>query len=611
MMNLYKHLRKWWVYMNNNIDFEQIKLAVLPYFIQIYGEEYKDIIVDRLNKIEPIFYSDLDSNAHVMHNMQSQKRAELTIKFLEDNGIYLSEELKEKAITTGNTYGIKNNVEAKKLLDICFSRVGYDDYPDLKIKKVKQVPLDNEYLIRTNVEFFEKLGCNVNEQNYNDWILSDEATKIFEKIKDLLLKINKLDAEYHEFDRQFADFKKTLDRGIEIKRSLEEKYMLEFLGTIKQHMNKHDIELLENYLNSSEKDYYSFKRNMSILKIVGDSLYDDSILNAFSSKSDEKLSDPEIPNYMKQSINSDRIKYYKEMNMYNGEIKEEEFLKSNVALFKRMPQNLADEILAKKENYRNLCEEKYVEETSSYKENMEDIQKMGFETESSFNAEIIKNGIKCINPNVRIVNGKPESVALLLFSVQNCPYEYIDVTLIHEINHAIELSLVDYSNDNVICKTGFEYLSECHSKRFYTQFSEIINQIIAMEVTEAMHKDGVYLFDNPKTSKIKGATSYENQIQFVQGFWEHFRKDIMYARINNNMDSLFATIGRENFEELNNIINENVLLPRGILMNDLINNRTTELTMKYDALMKRAITVQNKMIEYSNNYEVESLGKAI
>lgn len=150
----------------------------------------------------------------------------------------------------------------------------------------------------------------------------------------------------------------------------------------------------------------------------------------------------------------------------------------------------------------------------------------------------IKKGIKCVNPNVRIVNGKPEAIALLLFSVHNGLPEYIDVTLIHEINHAVELSLIDYSNGKEMYKCGFEYLLDDDSKRNYEQFSEVINQIIAIEITEAMHNDNIYLFDDPKTSKTRGGTSYEHQSQFIQTFWQRFRKDIMYARVNNNMDSL-------------------------------------------------------------------------
>ena len=72
-----------------------------------------------------------------------------------------------------------------------------------------------------------------------------------------------------------------------------------------------------------------------------------------------------------------------------------------------------------------------------------------------------------------------------------------------------------------------------------------------------------------------------------------------------------CAVGRENFEELNNIINEYKALPYYNLMDDLMNNRTTNLTMKNDALMKRTISVQNKMMEHSNNYGEESLGKVI
>ncbi|MFV0250376.1 MAG: hypothetical protein ACK5HP_05035 [Bacilli bacterium] len=123
-----------------------------------------------------------------------------------------------------------------------------------------------------------------------------------------------------------------------------------------------------------------------------------------------------------------------------------------------------------------------------------------------------------------------------------------------------------------------------------------------MEITEAMHKYGLYLFDNPNTSKVRGGTSYEQQRRFIEGFWKKFRKDIINARVNNNLDSLFNLVGKENFDKLNGIINAYSSSPYYKMMDDVINNRSTDLTDKRTSLYNDSINILELMTDHVEQY---------
>lgn len=593
----------------NNVDFSQLKQKILPYFIEIYGEEFKDILVSKMNQIEPIFYSTIDSKKSAMYTMQTAKRIELTIKFLEHNNVHLSEETKSKMIKRNSTYELLEIPEAKKILSACFGSHEYREVPLSGIKDIQQVPTDRDYVINQSVEALRNLGFSVNAENYSEWVLSEEAKQIFMQIEKLKEYINILDIEFRDFDKQFNNLKSLIDKSNEIDRNIREKQMIEFLKSISNYLTTHDKKVLDEYISSDKKDWYSFKTQMDILKIAGDSFYENGLLEAFGTKANEKLDDPKTSKFARKTIIENRIKYYKLIGVYNEQMSPDEFLLTAEAKVNAPKQEFMDDIISKKEHFAKLSNEEFLSITSSYKDNLEQINSLGLVTDVCFGIDDIKKGTICINPNTRIINGQPESVALLFFSPERCLPEYIDTMFIHEVNHAVELCLIEYANGKAKYKCGFEFLSDEEDEiREYVGFSEVVNQMIAMEITQAMHRDNVYLFDNPNTSKIEGGTSYEQQKNFIGVFWSKFKKEIMTARVDNNLVSLFNIVGEDNFNKLNTIINEYRALPYYAMMDDVINKRTTELTEKRINLINSAAITWDAMIENAkHNPDYETL----
>lgn len=590
--------------MNTNIDFNQIKQTILPYFVKIYGEKYTDLIVERMNQIESVFYSTAESKKFKVNEKKKEKVIELTFRFLEEHQMEIPEEIKNEIITGNSTLPFKQVPEIKNLLEVYFGTYEYNREPFNGIKNIVKEPTENQFRIQQSVETLQKIGVSVPVEQYNQWLSTDESKHTFQMMEEWNHEIEKLDVAYDQHCSQFEEVEKYIQKSEHVKREINEKYMIDFLCSIRDYMSKSDQDLLDEYQMSEQKDWYSFRRQMKILKIVGENLNSEGLMTSFGMETDQKLASPDTPNFTKNCIIENRIDYYKLIGLYHDQMPKEEFLNTKEAKDNILKQNYIEDILSKKEQFQKQSEDEYIMMTSTYQENLKQIETLGISTEIDLEPKNLKDRLTCILPQTKIVNGKPEQVPLLLFSIEDSMSEYIDVRLIHEINHAIELSLLEYHDGKATYKCGFEVLSDEDDQiRNYEQFSEITNHVIAMEIAEAMHQDGVYLFDNPNMSKIKGGTGYEKQLIFMKDFWHQFRESIIASRVDYNLDLLFETVGRENFEALNQTINEYVSLPYYDMMEDVLAHRTTPLTVMRDELINRASEIMNQMVAYSNQMQ--------
>lgn len=577
-----------------NVDFNQIKERVLPYFIEIYGEEFKDIITARIEQIVPVFYSEIESKQATMQSLKSAKRVELTFKLLEHYNVNIPAEVKAKAIKYNSTYELSEIPEASSLLMKCFNGHTYNENAFGGIKDIVQTPTNENYIINQSIEALKNFGVNVLVEQFNDWVVTDEAKQVFQQINQMREYISVLDAEFNEFVKQFENLQSLIDKSREIERNIKEKYMLEFLQSISKYMVDKDQKLLAEYLASSQKDWYSFIEKLAISQVVGSTFTTNGLIESFGTKADAKMNSEKISGFEKQTIVDDRIKYYTLIGLYKSNMSPEKFLASEVAIKNAPPQKFIDAIISQKEKFAQLAYKEFLELTSSYKDNLELINSLGLATEVDFSVDVIKSGVNCINPNLKIVGNAPTPVSLLFFTLEGTERNSFDVKLIHEINHTIELSLTDYIDGKSTFKCGFETIKDDEKGRPFEAFSEVINQIIAMEITDAMHKDGVYLFDDPNLSQTRGTTSYENQLFLVQDFWQKFRKEIMMARTEDNLDSLFQVVGQENFNKLNDIVSAYSSLPYF----ELLNNKEYRISKRKESLLQ-ATEVIDKMLEYA------------
>ena len=137
-----------------------------------------------------------------------------------------------------------------------------------------------------------------------------------------------------------------------------------------------------------------------------------------------------------------------------------------------------------------------------------------------------------------------------------------------------------------------------------SKFNEIINELIAQEISEIMSQYRQYIFNTKEDKKITGGTSYERTKFLVKNFYETYKKEILESRKDGNIEIIYNAVGKENFEELNQLFheyNEHFNIGFGMLQvyEDLENNVKTELTQKFKELVARRNNILAKMEEHN------------
>lgn len=86
------------VYQKYYINLESIKEPLIEGFVAIYGEKHRQTIIDRINNMYINTYITAQDLRKHMLQLENKKSAELTVEFLEKQGIELTEEQIERVL---------------------------------------------------------------------------------------------------------------------------------------------------------------------------------------------------------------------------------------------------------------------------------------------------------------------------------------------------------------------------------------------------------------------------------------------------------------------------------------------------------------------------------
>jgi len=301
--------------------------------------------------------------------------------------------------------------------------------------------------------------------------------------------------------------------------------------------------------------------------------------------------------------------------------KDYELYKNNPECLKLIPsQELIKKILSRKQELDSVMYNQYYKSTNEYIMNRIKIDSYGLlDKDDNYDANAYFNHSTFVSPNVQLNNGNYSLKPLMCICMNMM--EYLDVSTIHELNHIFELNLTEIYDSGCEFSCGWDILEGKFSnakddvvslekrkeKREYELFSEIINELIAQEITTIMHNRNNYIFNTKENAKIKGGTSYEHTFFLVRDFYEMYKKEILETRKTRNMQPLFDKVGKENFDLLNNLFHEYYESLGGVvfytLADDLNKKKDTELTRKFYEIIDKRDNILKNMNEYSNEYE--------
>ncbi len=326
-----------------------------------------------------------------------------------------------------------------------------------------------------------------------------------------------------------------------------------------------------------------------------------SYFEFFSEESENKLNDSSISEDEKSWIYYYRIKYFKKLGFV---IENEEIFKTD------------------KDKYNHIISQKDMQKFILPKKNISKIISLKNETFEKFQKDFICNGEYCIktmddlkvkewiykkirNRTIAIaaiaVDGEFRPV--LFFTVRDGDEGALDYILLHELEHVCEVE----GKGIEILRCGFDLVDSDISKnpynnekRKYERLNETITDIFAVEAMQILHKEGVYIFEQPKYTieNVNDRNTSNICKNLLKPFMQKYREQIIKARILGNIKELYDVIGEENFEELNDIINKIDSL-EGLAVKLKINQKEDAIVIEYYKQLERL----NKVYQNMQNYQ--------
>lgn len=484
-----------------------------------------------------------------------------------------------------------NNEIRRNLVDDFIFEAEFNDIPNFKVNAFLFSFEDKEKcsfykaLQRTNgYEEDVKLmfGINSKSEDYKEKL--EIALKRIDAARSIYFKYQKLFDEAIKPYQEYVDIANRLEN---LEENSTPDFIIYFINRIFHFLSKEDKEfyLINQEKFTSDDTASEYFRKMKCFKNYV-SYYSDYIsfnqhgyINSFSKEKCEKMENPQGSSYVSY-IKKERIKYFNNLGIDLGNNYEDYLNNPEVQRLWPSP-SMVDKIEKIKEELYEETIRSFFLTIPLYQENKRVLEETGFidkrvtafqfATYLENNWNTTSNFVKKANLNNSPIEDGFILHPIIIFSAQLDNNQF-DNVIIHELNHLIEnhiKSIIKKITETgstliqILTESGFncpgdtEYIQEL-KKYKYELFNETINQIIANQITELLHKKGIYLFTEPelKDKKDDSVCIYEYSVPLAINFFNEFKKDIIYARITGDRSLLFAKIGENNFEDLNDLINK-------------------------------------------------------
>ena len=554
---------------------KQLFPKIIASFIDFYGEENREFIKTKLNNVLILPYLAEQKQNYTFNTLKDEISKEVILNFFKKANLEYSKEMEDKIFSS--------NLSNQNFLKI----QGYIDY--LKNR-------EDNYFKQKAVKFLNGFNPNVTLDNINELISSNA----FLEIDKLIPHYEETLKEYNDKKEKFNFFKEYLDRKEELKRILKDKYYQEYVEMFKFLFSDEEMKEFKNnkYRKSNKMECY-----------LDISLEGKPLIESFSEESENKLKE-DINSWSSKSIIYDRIRFFKKMGFDYGDDYQSYLNDSNCQRLVS-DKNLIKTLLEKREKLQEKVNSDLISLDEKRRKMQEKVNSQNLFYELNVSNDLYQNGGTMITTNIKKENNSLVSYPVLFLELESNS-KFLDKNFIHELNHVLELSIKSFDGNTTISTCGWDLVydtkDEAYSfdrnreQRQYEDFNEIINELIAQEITRLMHDKGIYIFNNAKNAEEIGGTSYEKTKFLVLDFYNTFKKDIIESRKNGDINILFEKVGKDNFLKLNNLFhNFNDNFPEFTkyqVIEDIKNNKETNLTILSNEILKERDAILTSMKEY-------------
>lgn len=540
-----------------DIDIREYAQDIIDAYVEVYGERHRDIITQRFNRIGYITYNNPEGMMDYVHHLEGCKKRELSLKFLERIGIDITEQ-KGKSFSeclskehiqllqkyTGE-YVLKFSKQNKDILKgiMAWSEISEEqDFERLELEKINFL---NFYRDETREP--------ITKENFKEFCQTEEYNQILEKIQEYLKIYKELVKEYDDYLQSIDSYRKYAEEETKRKEDIEEKRKNEFQKKAFDLLPKELKNILDNKYKNIEEKYQAF-----LIDKGNDILY----IENFSDENENILNYSFIDEEEKEDIYYERIQYLRGLGVEFDETESdfetfEEFYnycitQENIKNVIPTPGLVAKIKELRKEAAEN-AEKEFIYTSEHFKKNIELIG----DTEENRMAlyDYQRTKLVCITRGDDAKGFWP----LMFYTVRENDGGSLDFIFLHEGGHGIESDA--YGND---FRSGFDIPKEYgvnpynQTNRKYERMNETIADMLAMETLDVLHKKGIYIFEPKEIVDINIKNRNTNSIlkNLLKRFMIRYRDEIIDARIDDSyMKKLYYTVGKDNFEELNDVIN--------------------------------------------------------
>lgn len=607
----------------------ELKDEIAEAFIQVYGEKHRDLIKERIDRINFIYYISKKDFSRYLTDLSNDNILELTDEFSKSMGIENPSAKKEDDMDWFSTFFdnlnsqiLDSNSKSNDIFKVCFDKQEYsrERYPDvLKLFSEEYFSDFSEdfknKIIKQRVDILNYFGANVNEENYQESIdsgLLDEVLQKVSKLQEVIRELdNKRDAFLEEHKQEFME----KEKDDKIESDLRDEYEARLFDEVFSSLPEQFQTVIKQ---EGEIDFglrkYGFPYSLSGESLVG----------FFSSENNDILKN-ETDSIKIKEIKEGRIDFFKRNGIDLGN-DYEQYINNPKALSLIPEQDIIDKIANLSKHYYEKFQIETIKNTGSYQENLDKISSLGC-LEDIYNATSVYHNMIYVSPSiVEKPDGSIDDLpvvflpSILKYGVW---YKCSDVAIIHEIGHAIEEELVKKDDGTYLHKTGFEFLRVNRKedeteedlekpnqiKREYEVLNEAIHQQLSIEVTDILHAKGIFIEDSPENFKTKGSMPrYERAFSVISPFFKEYRQLMI--------DAMLSEKGRREFEELpiysqflkiNSLSREFDSLATDHVVIDYKMKKSTPETIRYKEIINEVLELTNQA-KLLNSAILESTG---
>lgn len=594
---------------NLSIDFKKILPFVVDAFTKVYGEEYQNIIFQRINNAVIIPYYDIEGLSDYISYIKMCKRREYAINFL-----VKSVDVK-KHIKDNYTQPLDDEIE--KILEyyIDSSLWGFSNDTDYWVPLQAFKPNNATHpkkLLKNKIKIINYLLDNnheqITEENFELFVGTEEYNKILKKINELNLVYEQLLLEYRKWEELLQPYEEFVES--EDKRK-EEILKRKKIATFMDVYSRLPIPVINAISGKSLEE-----KSTAIFSSLD--ISSSSIIESFSFNNMEKLKSKDVDLWDKSCIVWRQIDYLKNIGI---EIPNKQMQKcdseedvNNYLVFlsqdnirKYIPlDDLISYITSLRENnYEDALREYYVNRNDFL-----DAKKEFGDNEGNLKYiyEHIKNKNVCVTGGTRNDN---EFISIMFYTIRNYGGGSLFYSFMHECGH-----IIDQSSKG----TGFEFNGNYEKNpydnafRKYEKFDETLNDIFTIEAVKLLHNQGIYLIESSEFT-LSDVSNHNTALitkNLLKPLLFKFRQQVISAKVKSDHSELIRYIGKDNFEELVDVVNKVDYLSRNGVVSKINTSPEDEMVKEYFEQVERAKKIYSNIDNfYSNNVVITTLNSEI